>query len=160
MTVNTKGVQTLHSRLKPMVLMILDGWGQREDAVDNAISMANTPFWNELQRLGSCTTIQTSGESVGLPAGQMGNSEVGHMNIGAGRIVFQNFTRISHAIEDGSFAANPALVKAIEASRKNKSTVHIMGLLSPGGVHSHEDHFLATIRMAASQGAHKIRVHA
>jgi 2,3-bisphosphoglycerate-independent phosphoglycerate mutase len=160
MTVNTEKFQRSLPRIKPLVLMILDGWGQREDASDTAISMANTPFWNELQQQGSRTTIQTSGESVGLPAGQMGNSEVGHMNIGAGRIVFQNFTRISHAIKDGSFVANPALLKAVRASRDKKSTLHIMGLLSPGGVHSHEDHFLATIRMAASQGAHQISVHA
>jgi 2,3-bisphosphoglycerate-independent phosphoglycerate mutase len=90
----------------------------------------------------------------------MGNSEVGHMNIGAGRIVFQNFTRISNAIEDGSFSSNPALVKAIKASRKHQSTLHIMGLLSPGGVHSHDEHFLAMVRAAAAQGAHKIVVHA
>ena len=140
--------------------MILDGWGHREAAVDNAISQATTPHWDQLQQLGSATTIKTSGEFVGLPAGQMGNSEVGHMNIGAGRVVFQNFTRISNALDDGSFAKNPALVKAIKASQTKHSTLHIMGLLSPGGVHSHEDHFLAMVRMAASQGACKIRVHA
>jgi len=145
---------------KPLVLMILDGWGYREDAADNAISQATSPCWDQLQQLGSHTSIETSGEFVGLPAGQMGNSEVGHMNIGAGRVVFQDFTRISNAIEDGSFASNPALVKAIKASLTHASTLHIMGLLSPGGVHSHEDHFLAMVRMAAAQGAHKIRVHA
>ena len=144
----------------PLVLMILDGWGHREDAPDNAISRADTPCWNRICRLGCHTTIQTSGEFVGLPAGQMGNSEVGHMNIGAGRVVYQDLTRISLAVEDGSFESNPALVKAIEASRENASTLHIMGLLSPGGVHSHEDHFLATVQMAAAQGAGKIRVHA
>jgi 2,3-bisphosphoglycerate-independent phosphoglycerate mutase len=144
----------------PLVLMILDGWGHREDAADNAISQAITPNWNQIQQLGHKTIIETSGEYVGLPAGQMGNSEVGHMNIGAGRIVFQNLTRISNAVDDGSFTSNPALLKAIEASRINNTTLHIMGMLSPGGVHSHEDHFLAMVRMADTLGAHKIRVHA
>jgi 2,3-bisphosphoglycerate-independent phosphoglycerate mutase len=144
----------------PLVLMILDGWGHREDAEDNAISQASTPCWDKIQQLGARTTIKTSGEFVGLPAGQMGNSEVGHMNIGAGRIVFQSLSTISNAIEDGSFTSNPALNKAITASRENRSTLHIMGLLSPGGVHSHEDHFLAMVKMAAAQGAYQIRVHA
>ncbi|MDX2428968.1 MAG: 2,3-bisphosphoglycerate-independent phosphoglycerate mutase [Xanthomonadales bacterium] len=144
----------------PLVLMILDGWGHREDAADNAISQASTPCWDKVQQLGVGTTIQTSGEYVGLPAGQMGNSEVGHMNIGAGRVVFQNLTLISNAIEEGSFSSNPALLKAIAASRDMGSTLHIMGLLSPGGVHSHEDHFFAMVQMAAAQGAPEIRVHA
>ncbi len=144
----------------PLVLMILDGWGCREDAADNAISQARTPNWDQILQLGSFTTIETSGEFVGLPAGQMGNSEVGHMNIGAGRVVFQNLTRISHAIADGSFANNPALSGAIQASRKHNSTLHIMGLLSPGGVHSHEEHFLAMVRLAAAGGAQNINVHA
>ena len=144
----------------PLVLMILDGWGHREAAADNAISQADTPCWNDLQQRGVKTTIETSGEFVGLPAGQMGNSEVGHMNIGAGRVVFQNLTLISNAIEDGSFESNPALIKAIAASRNHNSTLHIMGLLSPGGVHSHEDHFIAMVRTAAAQGANKIIAHA
>jgi 2,3-bisphosphoglycerate-independent phosphoglycerate mutase len=145
---------------RPLVLMILDGWGHRKDAPDNAISQANTPAWDRIRELGCSTTIRTSGEFVGLPDGQMGNSEVGHMNIGAGRIVYQNFTRISNAIRQGSFTDNPALLSAVESSGKLKSTLHIMGLLSPGGVHSHEDHFLETVRMAAAQGAHRIMVHA
>jgi len=145
---------------EPLVLMILDGWGSREDAPDNAISCAQTPHWDQLLQTTSHTTIETSGEFVGLPAGQMGNSEVGHMNIGAGRIVFQDFTRINNAVLDGSFSANPALVNAIASSRERTSTLHIMGLLSAGGVHSHEDQFLAMIRMAATQGAHSIKVHA
>jgi 2,3-bisphosphoglycerate-independent phosphoglycerate mutase len=146
--------------VKPLVLMILDGWGHRQDAPDNAISQAGTPNWDRLKQQGCHTTIETSGESVGLPAGQMGNSGVGHMNIGAGRIVFQDFTRVSQAVDDGSITRNPALVKTIKASREHASTLHIMGLLSPGGVHSHEDHFLAMVQMAANQGAHQIRVHA
>ncbi len=144
----------------PLVLMILDGWGHREDAADNAISQASTPCWDRVLQQGAHTTIKTSGEFVGLPAGQMGNSEVGHMNIGAGRIVFQSLSNISNAIEDGSFTSNPALIKAITASQKKRSTLHIMGLLSPGGVHSHEEHFLAMVKMAATQGAHQICVHA
>ncbi len=144
----------------PLLLMILDGWGAREDAPDNAISLANTPCWEQINALGCATTIETSGESVGLPAGQMGNSEVGHMNIGAGRVVYQDYSRISQAVEDGSLQDNPALLKAIQASADHASTLHIMGLLSPGGVHSHEDHFLAMVRMAADNGAHKIMVHA
>ena len=160
MTDNNIHAPTTRPPNRPLMLMILDGWGYREDAEDNAISQAATPCWDQLQQLGSHTTIETSGEFVGLPAGQMGNSEVGHLNIGAGRVVFQNFTRISNAVADGSFENNPALIKAIEASRKFDSTLHIMGLLSPGGVHSHEDHFLAMVRMAATLGAPKIRVHA
>jgi 2,3-bisphosphoglycerate-independent phosphoglycerate mutase len=144
----------------PLVLMILDGWGYRQDAEDNAISQAETPHMDRLNQLGCHTTIETSGEFVGLPDGQMGNSEVGHMNIGAGRVVYQDFTRINKAVREGAFATNPALSKAIDASKENRSTLHIMGLLSPGGVHSHEEHFLAMIREAAAQGANNIRVHA
>lgn len=160
MTDSNQQSSTFQTSTRPLLLMILDGWGYREDAEDNAISRASTPNWDQLKKRSAMTTIQTSGEFVGLPSGQMGNSEVGHMNIGAGRIVFQNFTRISNAIEDGSFANNPALVKAIKASRAHRSTLHIMGLLSPGGVHSHDEHFLAMVRMAADQGAHNIKVHA
>ena len=100
----------------PLVLMILDGWGAREDAPDNAISLAQTPCWDQINRQGCSTTIETSGEHVGLPAGQMGNSEVGHMNIGAGRIVYQDYSRINKAIEDSSIQENPALLGAIQAS--------------------------------------------
>ncbi len=144
----------------PLVLMILDGWGCREAADDNAISMAATPCWDGLLRSASHTRISTSGRSVGLPDGQMGNSEVGHMNIGAGRVVYQDYSRINQAIEDGSFFENPALREAIEASRRNGATLHIMGLLSPGGVHSHQDHFLAMLEMAVAQGAPAVRIHA
>jgi 2,3-bisphosphoglycerate-independent phosphoglycerate mutase len=159
MTENSASKTAADIAVKPLVLMILDGWGHREDAPDNAISQADTPHWDRLRRSGCFTTIETSGGFVGLPEGQMGNSEVGHMNIGAGRIVYQSFTRVSHAIESGSFETNPVLVNAIADSRDNGSTLHIMGLLSPGGVHSHEDHFLAMVEMAARQGAHEIKVH-
>ena len=160
MTDNKTQTATSRPPNRPLMLMILDGWGYREDAEDNAISQAATPCWDQLQQPGNHTTIQTSGGFVGLPDGQMGNSEVGHLNIGAGRVVFQDFTRVSNAVEDGSFQNNPALVNAIESTRKFDSTLHIMGLLSPGGVHSHEDHFLAMVRMAATLGAPRIRVHA
>jgi 2,3-bisphosphoglycerate-independent phosphoglycerate mutase len=146
-------------RRKPLVLMILDGWGYREDGDGNAIAMADTPCWDDLWSNDPHCLIETSGEAVGLPEGQMGNSEVGHMNIGAGRIVFQDFSRIENALEDGSFFENEALCGAVDAAAAAGGTVHIMGLLSPGGVHSHVDHFLATVRLAADRGARAIAVH-
>ena len=145
---------------KPLVLMILDGWGHREPGPDNAISLGHTPTWDRLWQEEPHSLLETSGEAVGLPSGQMGNSEVGHMNIGAGRIVYQDFTRITRAIEDGSFDDNPVLCEAIDAARARGGAVHLMGLLSPGGVHSHDDHFHAAVALAASRGAGPIRVHA
>lgn len=147
---------SMNKRKKPLLLMILDGWGYREETAHNAIALGHTPCWDRLWSEDPHTLIETSGESVGLPAGQMGNSEVGHMNIGAGRIVYQDFSRIEKAIEDGSFRKNEALCAAIDNSR---GTVHIMGLLSPGGVHSHDAHFVETVRMAADRGAASIAVH-
>ncbi len=144
---------------KPLVLMILDGWGYREEAEDNAISEAHTPCWDRLWNENPHSLLLTSGEAVGLPAGQMGNSEVGHMNMGAGRIVYQDFTRISLAIRDGSFAQNTALCAGIDAATQRNRTVHIMGLLSPGGVHSHDEHFQATVRLAHARGAKRIALH-
>ena len=144
---------------KPLVLMILDGWGYREDPAHNAIAQANTPCWDQLWANNPHSLLDTSGEAVGLPAGQMGNSEVGHMNIGAGRIVYQDFTRISLAIQDGSFEHNEALCSGIDAAIRNDATVHIMGLLSPGGVHSHDEHFQATVKLAQARGAKRIAVH-
>lgn len=144
----------------PLMLLILDGWGQREAAADNAISQAHTPNWDALWQNRPTTLLQTSGEAVGLPAGQMGNSEVGHMNLGAGRIVYQELTRINKAVADGQFARNPVLLDAIEQARKSGRTIHILGLLSPGGVHSHEDHLLATLDLALDQGAPRVAVHA
>lgn len=143
----------------PLVLMILDGWGYRADAPDNAISRAETPCWDELWAKGTHCLLETSGESVGLPDGQMGNSEVGHMNIGAGRIVYQDFTRISQSVSDGSFYRNEALCSAVRNTIGHRGTVHIMGLLSPGGVHSHDDHFIATVELARRLGAKDITVH-
>lgn len=143
----------------PLLLMILDGWGFREETENNAIALGATPCWDALWRDNPHGLIETSGAAVGLPDGQMGNSEVGHLNIGAGRIVFQDYTRIENAIRDGSFAENAALCDTIDAARATGGTVHVMGLLSPGGVHSHEDHFLETVRLAAARGAGSICVH-
>lgn len=145
---------------KPLVLMILDGWGYRAETEYNAIALANTPCWDTLWTQDPHTLIDTSGESVGLPAGQMGNSEVGHMNIGAGRIVYQDFTRIAQSIRDGSFHGNRALCEGIDSAQLGEGTVHIMGLLSPGGVHSHDDQFIETVKLAAERGATQIAVHA
>ncbi len=140
-------------------LIILDGYGV-EDSESSAIQAANTPVWDKLLADNPNSRIYTSGMAVGLPDGQMGNSEVGHMNIGAGRVVYQNFTRISKAIEDGDFFANEALVKAMDAAIAADKAVHIMGLLSPGGVHSHEEHIFALLEMAVKRGAEKLHVHA
>jgi 2,3-bisphosphoglycerate-independent phosphoglycerate mutase len=144
---------------KPLLLMILDGWGFRDETENNAIALADTPCWDYMWENDPHVLIDTSGEAVGLPAGQMGNSEVGHMNIGAGRIVYQDFSRITEAIRDGSFMENFQLCTAIDAARDQGGTVHIMGLLSPGGVHSHDDHFLATVKLAAQRGATAIAIH-
>jgi 2,3-bisphosphoglycerate-independent phosphoglycerate mutase len=157
---NNPTTERADEKKAPLVLLILDGWGYREDTSHNAIALATTPNWNHLWSHSLHALIDTSGEAVGLPAGQMGNSEVGHMNIGAGRIVYQDFTRIDHAIEDGSFFENPVLCAASDNARDNGKTVHIMGLLSPGGVHSHENQFFATIELAAGRGAGSIAVHA
>ena len=148
------------SRPKPVLLLILDGWGHREETAHNAIALADCPNWRRL--LAECphSLVDTHGLSVGLPEGQMGNSEVGHMNIGSGRIVYQDLTRIDAAIADGSFASNPALLGACEAARRNDGCLHLFGLLSPGGVHSHERHILAMIDLAAAAGVQRIAVHA
>lgn len=144
---------------KPLLLMILDGWGYREESEYNAIAQAHTPCWDQLWKQNPHGLLDTAGEAVGLPSGQMGNSEVGHMNIGAGRIVYQDFTRISLAIRDGSFQQNSALCAGIDAASRHDGTVHIMGLLSPGGVHSHDEHFQATVKLAQARGASRIALH-
>lgn len=152
---------SVNTRLKsPLVLLILDGWGYREDNTDNAIAQAKTPVMDKLWQQYPHALISGSGNDVGLPDGQMGNSEVGHVNIGSGRVVYQDLTRISKAIDDGDFDTNPALCKAIDDAVSQQKAVHLMGLLSPGGVHSHEDHMLALIKLAASRGADKIYLHA
>lgn len=145
---------------KPLVLLILDGWGYREDPADNAIVQANTPVMDRLWRDYPHSLISGSGMDVGLPDGQMGNSEVGHVNLGSGRVVYQELTRITKAISDGDFFDNPVLAGAVQQAVKAGKAVHLMGLLSPGGVHSHEDHLIAMIELAARQGADKIYLHA
>ena len=148
------------SRPKPVLLLILDGWGHREETAHNAIALADCPNWRRLLTDYPHSLVDTHGLSVGLPDGQMGNSEVGHMNIGAGRIVYQDLTRIDAAIADGSFARNAGLLSACAAVRDNHRSLHVFGLLSPGGVHSHENHILAMIDLAAASGVSKIAVHA
>lgn len=143
----------------PKALLILDGFGC-EHSDSSAILAAKTPFIDQLTANNPNTRIKTSGLAVGLPDGQMGNSEVGHMNIGAGRIVYQNFTRISKAIEDGDFFDNEVLASAMDKAINAGKAVHLMGLLSPGGVHSHEEHIIALIEMAAKRGAEQIYLHA
>lgn len=143
-----------------VVLLILDGWGFREGGEDNAIALARTPVWDRLWRECPRTLVRTSGAAVGLPGGQMGNSEVGHLNIGAGRVVYQEYTRVSRAIRTGSFYRNRTLTDAVDRAVQAGRAVHIMGLLSPGGVHSHEEHLQAMVRLAAQRGAADLRLHA
>lgn len=143
---------------KPVLLLILDGWGHRDDPANNALAQADLPTWRHLIATCPHTLVETHGRFVGLPDGQMGNSEVGHMNIGAGRVVYQDLTRIDSAIEDGSFYTNPALVGACAAAKE--STLHVFGLLSPGGVHSQEEHIFAMLDLAKKQGVAHVAVHA
>ena len=156
----TNVVSNPAARPKPVVLLILDGWGHRDDPTDNALAQATLPNWHAL--LASCphTLIHTEGRHVGLPDGQMGNSEVGHMNLGAGRIVYQDLTRVDAAIEDGSFYANDELRAACAAARAAGGTLHVMGLISPGGVHSHEQHVFAMLELARREGVAQVSVHA
>jgi len=153
-------VSATPARPKPVVLMILDGWGHRDDPADNALAQAELPNWNRLLATSPHTLIHTEGRFVGLPDGQMGNSEVGHMNLGAGRIVYQTLTRIDTAIEDGSFFANPELDAACDAVLADGGTLHVFGLLSPGGVHSHENHVFAMLELAKRRGVKQVAVHA
>lgn len=143
----------------PKVLLILDGYGV-ESTVSSAIDVARTPIWDALLENNPNSRIATSGMAVGLPEGQMGNSEVGHMNIGAGRTVYQNLTRITKAINDGDFFQNQVLTSAMDKAIEQGKAIHLMGLLSPGGVHSHEDHIFALVRMAKERGAERIFLHA
>ncbi len=147
-------------KITPVLLIILDGFGYREDTDHNAIALAHKPNFDRLWRDHPHTLISASEKSVGLPHAQMGNSEVGHLNIGAGRIVQMELTRVEVAIQDGTFYTNPALSQAVTLAKHNNSALHIFGLLSPGGVHSHEDHLLAMVEMAARNGLKKVYVHA
>ncbi|MBH3995162.1 2,3-bisphosphoglycerate-independent phosphoglycerate mutase [Pseudomonas aeruginosa] len=145
---------------KPLVLIILDGFGHSESPDYNAIYAAKKPVWDRLLATQPHGLISGSGMDVGLPDGQMGNSEVGHMNLGAGRVVYQDFTRVTKAIRDGEFFENPVIAGAVDKAVAADKAVHILGLLSPGGVHSHEDHLVAMAQMAARRGAGKIYLHA
>ena len=148
------------SKKKTALLLILDGWGHREETSSNAIHSANSPMWDSLWGGKPHTLIDTSGQSVGLPAGQMGNSEVGHMNLGAGRVVYQSLTRIDKDIEEGAFFSNPVLIGAVQRTIDADSALHIFGLMSGGGIHSHEDQIIAMIELAIRNGAPKIFLHA
>lgn len=144
---------------RPTVLIILDGWGHRAESEANAIALAHKPNWDKLLQQYPHTLIGGSGRCVGLPDGQMGNSEVGHLNMGAGRIVHQDLTRIDHEIATGEFFQNKVLQQGLLQAKTNGKAVHIMGLLSPGGVHSHENHILAMIDFAAREDVHQIYLH-
>jgi len=143
-----------------MLLLILDGWGYSEKSEANAVNLANKPVWNNLWKTRPHTLIRGSGADVGLPAEQMGNSEVGHLNLGAGRVVYQEFTRVSRAIKTGSFFTNSTLTDAVDEAKKNDKAVHVLGLLSEGGVHSHEEHLHAIVKLAVERGLNKVYLHA
>lgn len=143
----------------PVALLILDGWGKADSGPGNAVTAAKTPRLDELFACYSSTTLAASGLDVGLPDGQMGNSEVGHLNIGAGRIIYQDLTKISKSIVDGDFFSNPALLNAMHAVAGGKGKLHLMGLLSDGGVHSHNTHLYALIKMARDEGVKEILIH-
>ena len=160
MSASTDGLTQNSPAKKSALLLILDGWGYREETEYNAISAANTPVWDRLWETCPHTLIKTSGIEVGLPKGQMGNSEVGHMNLGAGRVVYQNLTRIDKAVEDGTFYLNEPLVDAVDKAIMMDKAVHILGLLSPGGIHSSEEQILAMIELASQRGAEHIYLHA
>ena len=150
---------TASKRPRPFVLIVMDGWGINPRKEGNAIALARTPNIDRLAREWPHTAVKTSGAAVGLPEGQMGNSEVGHQNIGAGKRVLQDYTRVSESIRDGSFFSNPALLKAIEHVKKNSSQLHICGLLGNGGVHAHESHLEALLRLAHMHDIERVYIH-
>ena len=145
---------------RPVALIVLDGWGYREEKDGNAIALARTPTWDSIWRHPARTLLDASGLRVGLPRGQIGNSEVGHLNLGAGRVVMQDLVRISSAIEDGSFFRNPALLAACNTANKNKGTLHLMGLLGAGGVHAIDQHLFALIDLAVRERVPAVAIHA
>ena len=156
----TRALNAVSTPRRTTLLVILDGFGHRSASEDNAIIAAKTPTLDRLSREAPHTLVSGSGLDVGLPEGQMGNSEVGHMSLGAGRIVYQSITRIDQAIASGEFAANSVYLDAIDHAVAANKAVHIMGLLSPGGVHSHEEQLFAAVRLAAERGAKKLFLHA
>ena len=149
----------MSNKVRPAVLLILDGWGLSDKTESNAIAAARKPNWDRLWRECPHEALRTSGSAVGLPAGQMGNSEVGHLNLGAGRVVYQEFTRVSRSIRTGSFYSNLTLTGAVDAAIATGNRVHVLGLLSPGGVHSHEEQIHAMVKLAVERGA-EVCVHA
>jgi 2,3-bisphosphoglycerate-independent phosphoglycerate mutase len=148
------------SGVRPFVLVVLDGWGDNPDPYGNAIAAAKTPELDQLEQTCLHTTVAASGEAVGVPAGQQGNSEVGHLTIGAGRIIFQPLAAISRAIDDGSFYENAALCETVDRARDRGAAVHCLGLISPGGVHSHQDHAVALAELARRRGLNSVWFHA
>jgi 2,3-bisphosphoglycerate-independent phosphoglycerate mutase len=143
-----------------VMLVIMDGLGCRQDSMDNAVAEADLKVLPRLWQEYPHSHLQASGEAVGLPAGQIGNSEVGHLNIGAGRIVYQSLTKITKDIATGEFLKKPALVGAMENALKHDSALHLLGLVSPGGVHSSEQHLFGLLKMAKQYGLKKVYVHA
>jgi 2,3-bisphosphoglycerate-independent phosphoglycerate mutase len=144
---------------RPILLLILDGWGSRPEKEHNAIAMANTPHWDQLMQTCPHTQLDASGLAVGLPAGQMGNSEVGHLTMGAGRVLYQDLSRINNAIETGEFFKNSCLLAELKNIQIHQKSVHILGLLSPGGIHSHEQHWYALLELAAEQHIQPCYLH-
>jgi len=142
------------------MLIVLDGWGYRTETKDNAIAAANKPFFDSLWAQYPHSLLKASGNAVGLPEGQMGNSEVGHMTIGAGRPIDTDLVRIDKAITDGDFDKNPVFIELFDHVKKFGSTLHVQGLVSPGGVHSHQDHLYAFLRLAKKSGVPKVAIHA
>lgn len=145
---------------KPVVLLILDGWGIENSKENNAIKLANIPNYRRIIKDYPNTQLITSGLDVGLPEGQMGNSEVGHLNIGSGRVVYQELTKIDNEIKTGNFFKNKVLIDNMENAKKNNKTLHLMGLLSDGGVHSHINHIKALFKMAKNINIEKVYLHA
>ncbi|CDN42687.1 hypothetical protein BN871_BS_00440, partial [Paenibacillus sp. P22] len=145
---------------KPVALIIMDGFGLRNDVVGNAVAQANKPNYDRFMAQFPHTTLTACGEAVGLPEGQMGNSEVGHLNIGAGRIVYQDLTRITKSIRDGEFFDNDTLLGAVRHAKLNGKKLHLYGLLSDGGVHSHIQHLFALLELAKKEGLDQVYIHA
>ena len=150
---------TTIERPRPVILIILDGWGYSEETAANAVQAAHLPVWNALWHKYPHTLLRASGAEVGLPGGQMGNSEVGHLNLGAGRVVYQEFTRVSRALKTGSFYTNATLTEAVDEVVHADKALHILGLLSPGGVHSHEKNIHAMAELAVQRGAERVYIH-
>ncbi|HEX6799985.1 MAG TPA: 2,3-bisphosphoglycerate-independent phosphoglycerate mutase, partial [Ktedonobacterales bacterium] len=149
-----------HAIPRPLVLIVMDGYGINPRSEANAVALAHKPNLDRIARDWPHTQLATSGPAVGLPEGQMGNSEVGHLNIGAGKRVLQEYTRVTAAIVDGTFFTNPALLGAIGHVKRNNSQLHFCGLIGPGGVHAHQSHLVALLRLAAAHEVKRVYIHA